>query len=443
MDLTICLITKGRAEYIDQLLDSLDPVLEYDWVKILIVLNGANLEFQTKIESWAVGKAAVLVEYRIENESRPSYLWTSIRKHVTSWCTFISDDDVFNFEILNEIKNVFALNSKLVGIATSVEIIDSIGNVTGEIRNPTHNTDISSGKSFASAIHEPCFLWPSLYFDVSTLPEILPNSRYVFDWWVCLQLLMSGEVATIKSPGIKYRVHSGQEGSIAASKRKYLEALIWFIRLVESEEFKTWITGLSHSDQLDFWHEIHKVKPIYGNSRFSNILTFSIAETMAPLVNNDLKVEILNKLAFSNGVLLKQDESIYFMNGLSLKNNMSNFRVEFVSGTCSPVTSLSVYFSETDGLDLVKCCCKHSTTQQDGYLIDCDSIDSADTNLRADILTMQLMDSMESKGFFEFTFTPIEIALVKFYRKLKNKLPLKLLGKARKYFRSKIKAEFN
>jgi hypothetical protein len=56
---------------------------------------------------------------------------------------------------------------------------------------------------------------------------------------------------------------------------------------------------------------------------------------------------------------------------------------------------------------------------------------------------MQLMDSMESKGFFEFTFTPIEIALVKFYRKLKNKLPLKLLGKARKYFRSKIKAEFN
>jgi hypothetical protein len=164
---------------------------------------------------------------------------------------------------------------------------------------------------------------------------------------------------------------------------------------------------------------------------------------MTPLVNNELKVEILNKLAFSNGVLLKQDESIYFMNGLSLKNNKSNFRVEFVSGTCSPVTSLSAYFSETDGLDLVKCCCKHSNTQQDGYLIDCDSINSADTDLWADILTMQLMDSMESKGFFEFTFTPIEIALVKFYRKLKNKLPLKLLGKARKYFRSKIKAEFN
>jgi hypothetical protein len=443
MDLTICLITKGRAEYIDQLLDSLDPVLEHDWVKILIVLNGANLEFKTKIESWAVGKAAVLVEYRIENESRPSYLWTSIRKHVASWCTFISDDDVFNYEIINEIKNVFALNSKLVGIATSVEIIDSIGNVTGEIRNPTYNTDISSGKSFARAIHEPCFPWPSLYFDVNALPDVLPNTRYVFDWWVCLQLLMSGEVATIRNPGIKYRVHNGQESSIAANKRKYLEALIWFIRLVESEEFKTWIIGLSQSDQLDFWREIHKVKPIYGNSVFSNVLTFSIAEAMTPLVNNDLKVEILNKMAFSNGVLLKRDESIYFTNGLSLKNNMSNFRVEFVDGTCSLVTSLSVYFSETDGLDLVKCYCKHSTTQQAGYLIDCDSINSADTDLRSDILTMQLMDSMESEGFFEFTFTPIEIALVKFYRKLKNKLPLKLLGKARKYFRSKIKAEFN
>jgi hypothetical protein len=177
MDLTICLITKGRVEYIDQLLESLDPVLEYDWVKILIVLNGANLDFQTKIESWAVGKAAVLVEYRIENESRPSYLWTSIRKHVNSWCTFISDDDVFNHEILNEIKKVFILNSNLVGIASSVEVIDSVGNVTGEIRNPTYKTEISSGKSFARAIHEPCFPWPSLYFDIRTLPEILPNSR--------------------------------------------------------------------------------------------------------------------------------------------------------------------------------------------------------------------------------------------------------------------------
>jgi len=441
MDLTICLITKGRAEYIDQLLDSLDPVLKYDWVKILIVLNGVNLEFQTKIESWAVGKAAVLVEQRIENESRPSYLWTSIRKHVNSWCTFISDDDVFNYEILNEIINVFALNPKLVGIATSVEIIDSAGKVTGEIRNPTHNTDISSGKSFASAIHEPCFLWPSLYFDVSTLPEILPNSRYVFDWWVCLQLLMRGEVATIRSPGIKYRVHGGQEGSIAASKRKYLEALIWFIRLVESEEFKTWIVGLSQSDQLDFWREIHRIKPIYGNSKFSNVLTFSIAEAMIPLVNNEIKVEILNKLAFSNGVLLKRDESIYFMSGLSLKNNISNFRVEFVNGTCSLVTSLSNYFSDTDDLELVKCYCKHSSTQQSGYLVDCDLINSADSHLRADLLTMQLMTSMESEGFFDFTFTPFEIALVKFYRNLKSKIPLKLLGKARKYFRSRIGAK--
>jgi hypothetical protein len=440
MDLTICLITKGRAEYIDQLLESLEPVLEYDWVKILIVLNGTNLEFQTRIESWAVDKAAVLVECRIENESRPNYLWTSIRKHVNSWCTFISDDDVFNHEILNEIKKVFELNSRVVGIASSIEVINNAGNVTGEIINPKYNNEISSGKSFARAIHEPCFPWPSLYFDVNTLPEILPNSRYVFDWWVGLQLLMIGEVAIISDPGIKYRVHSGQESSIAANKRKYLEALVWFIRLVESEEFKKFIMRLSQSDQLDFWHEIHRIKPIYGNSLFSNILTFSIAEAMIPVVNNDIRVEILNKLAFSNGVLLKRGESIYFMTGFSSVSNSSNFRVEFVNGTCSSVTSLSDYFSDTDGLEPVKCYCKHSITQESGYLVDCDLITSADSHLRADVLTMQLMTSMESEGFFDFTFTPFEIALVKFYRNLKRKIPLKLLGKVRKYFRSEIKA---
>jgi hypothetical protein len=207
VELTICLITKGRIEYLEELLNSLDGVSEYDWVKILIILNGAEQKVVSRINEWSSTRSEVTIEFRKVNDVRPSILWPLVKRHSAGWCIFISDDDLFKSGILPSFQLILERKPNLVGVTALAEVVNAKGFATGEIKRSFLHEGTIQIEAVAKSLNAPPFPWPTLFFNISKLQEEIPNSRYVFDWWVCLQLVLNGEIGFLEEICVQYRNH--------------------------------------------------------------------------------------------------------------------------------------------------------------------------------------------------------------------------------------------
>jgi glycosyltransferase involved in cell wall biosynthesis len=435
MDLTICLITKGRLEYLDPLLESLSEALKNDWVKILIVLNGAPKEVEDRIRDWSEGKSRIIIEIRLENDSRQSVQWQSVKKHAVGWCNFISDDDILNAEILPEILKLHESNSDLVAISTSIEVIDSRGIKTGEVKSPYYEAESTSAKNLAMAFHRPNFPWPSLFFDIRSLPEILPNSRYAFDWLICLHLIANGKIAVIQSPGVLYRVHDGQESSVSSNRRKYFEALFWINDFTKSRSFEVWLDSLTEAETEEFWSTFVNLKPIYGDLAFYPFVLNSIAQTF--LSNGNRKwTEIVNKeFALSTGVLLRNSEYIHIEKEMISKNTFGNFSLLINPDSCLILLNLSKFFSAESNSLSIEVGCKHVRSRHRGLILECERYKNLEPDQQADLVVSQITILLEQLGQFGMTLSPVEMGIVQKYRSIKSRLPNKLLSKFKSGFR--------
>ena len=434
-DLTICLITKGRPEYLEPLLNSLSAALKYDWVKLLIVLNGAAKEVEDRICDWSEGKPRIMIEIRIENDSRQSVQWQSVKKHSVGWCNFISDDDILNAEILPEVRKMYQSNSELVAISTSIEVIDSKGIKTGEVKSPYYETESSSAKNLAMAFHRPNFPWPSLFFDIRKVPNILPNSRYAFDWLICLHLIANGKIAVIQSPGVQYRVHKGQESSVSSNRRKYFEALFWINDFTRSRSFEVWLESLTEAEIEEFWSTFVNLKPIYGDLVFYPFVLNSIAQTFSSNGNRKW-TEIVNKeFALSTGVLLRNSEYIHIEKEIISKNTFGNFSLSINRDSCINLLNLSKFFSAESNSLSIEVACKHVRTRHRGLILECERYRNLDPEQQADLVVSQITMLLEQLGRFGMTLSPVEMGIVQKYRNVKSRIPNKLLSKFKSGFR--------
>jgi glycosyltransferase involved in cell wall biosynthesis len=228
MKLTICLVTKGREQYLDQILSSFEPLLNDDAIEFLIIDNGTPVGIRERLNHWGYLNPNCVKIIRLEtNDSRPSTFWNKVVEEGADWTVFPSDDDEFRPEIIAAWRSAIHRNSELVGFAASAEVMNANGSLTGEKLEPSARRFQSTLDQLASALHEPPFLWPSLFIRVSKLPIVVPNSRYAFDWWIGINLLIAGEVETTDMVGINYRVHVEQESFLAPLRRKYFEAEFW------------------------------------------------------------------------------------------------------------------------------------------------------------------------------------------------------------------------
>ena len=95
MELTICLITKGREQYLHSILVSLEEALQYEDVSVFIVNNGADSFVTELLEKWSSERNNVGYTRLANNDSRPSTYWKVVRESVIGWVTLPSDDDIF------------------------------------------------------------------------------------------------------------------------------------------------------------------------------------------------------------------------------------------------------------------------------------------------------------------------------------------------------------
>jgi len=433
VELTICLITKGRIEYLDQLLNSLRGVSNYDWVKILIILNGAEKEVVNRIHEWASLRSEVTIESREINDVRPTILWPLVKRHSGGWCIFISDDDVFNADILPYFQKIVKGEPDLVAVTALAEVIDAGSFATGEVKRSILFEGASQIEAVAKSLHAPPFPWPTLFFDISKLPEVIPNSRYVFDWWVGIQLVLNGKIGFLEEICVQYRNHPQQESHLASHRRKYFEAFIWFEQMIQDLSFSRWINSLSEKEVIDFWELSLVNLPIYGDSQYSSMLLNCLRSELAEHSSLIQRSKMLSDFAFLNGVPLK-DEDLGSM--LSIDFNLiptySNIEIEILSKTCSTISCAEEFFSYNKGRKF-QIGCKHSTDKTSkSILVNCELISSDFPQITSDLILFEITKNLEKSGDVSLTITPKERNIVLLLRKIRKLLPNSVLNLARK-----------
>lgn len=433
MELTICLITKGRIKYLDELLNSLDGVSEYEWVKILIILNGAEQKVVNRINEWASTRSEVTIESREVNDVRPTTWWPLLKAQTDGWCIFISDDDVFNPEVLAHFQRMIEEVPNLVAVTALAEVIDTKGFATGEIKKSFLCESTSQIESVAKSLNAPPFPWPTLFFNISKLPAVIPNSRYVFDWWVCIQLVLNGKIGFLEEVCVQYRNHPQQESHLASHRRKYFEAFVWFEQMIQNVSFHQWLSSLSEDEILDFWKLSLVSLPIYGDSQYSTMLLGSLRSELAKYSSLIQRSEMLGDFAFLNGVPLK-DEDLGSL--LSIEFNQiqtySNIEIEILPKSCKSLSYVEEFFSSGNGRNFL-IGCKHSTGKSSSsILVDCEMLSGDSPQITADLMLIEITKYLEKSGAVSLAITPKEKILVLSLRRIRKLAPNSVLNLARK-----------
>ena len=436
MQLTICLLTKGREKYLNQTLNSFEKLFKFDFISFLIFDNGSNSKCELILKEWSSTYLSRVKYIRVEqNESRFSKNWQTIKNNVDDWIIFPGDDDEFNWEIIEEWEKIVTKNPSIVAFAASADVIDEKSKRTGIALKPSINQNYEEILKVAKAIHAPPFHWPSLFFRASKISSQIPNSRFVCDWWIGINLLMVGEVFITDTPAIKYRRHSEQESFLAPLRRKNFEALIWIEDLVRSHDFDIWLKSLSDLEKFTFWKYLQKFRPIYNDEIFGNILLANLFYIIKKSLNNsNLIEEITQDFAIQNGVFLlaSATKNLIKQSDVSIESSFANFSIVKNGDNCSKV-NLAIgkinYRLESPKFAIY---CKHASKLKNGIKIDCSKLKAGDIDFNLDFIITSLTNSLEKNGYFNFSITPNERLLVANFRRFKKILPsyfLKLNGK--------------
>ena len=426
MQLTICLLTKGREKYLDQILWSFQGALRDSSIRFLILDNGSPISVSQRLLAWQKSNSASIHIVRLEeNDSRPSVLWQHLYRHNVDWVIFPSDDDELRPEVIEDWRTALKRKPNLVGFATSAAVINETGDLTGEIFIPSafRSTGL---KRMALAFHEPPFHWPSLFIRLSKLPRELPSSRFVFDWWVGIQLLLAGEVEISKSIGINYRVHPEQESFLAPLNRKYFEAQVWQVDLLNNNQFKGWAVGLTDDERIEFWQYITKQKPIYGDPNYSRPVLATLHRELSKIMSSpQSSMKLSADFALLNGVLLRDGETrnlIHEMPRLTITSR-GNVRIIAQSDVCSDILEASGLIRGSDQSEVFHLSCSHSSKKSCEIRFDCSKLFPSSPVLNADLLINQLTRYYEKRNETEFILTSGERMMVGLLRTWKRRLP--------------------
>ena len=432
MNLTICLVTKGRDKYLDYTLRSFEPFLRDLNTRVLIIDNGSQEPAKGKLSAWSESNSEKVNLVRIEkNDPMPTSWWPIIIESELDWVVFPGDDDELCIDILEELKKALMDDPEMVAFASSLAVMREDGSLTGEILSPRGLSSNSAVEQIAIGLHGTPFAWPGLFFRVSKIDSKVPSSRYIFDWWIALNLIISGSTKVTRTVGANYRVYPGQESNLAPLRRIYFEGALWLADFVESDLFGNWIVNLDDNARINLWHATVKAKPIYGDLIFSWPLVFQISRLLIKSSRSSATASMLvSDFAILNGVFLKSEESRHLISSEGRIDNFisfpSNVSVSFNQSSCDIIKETQNYFTLHSLENHFVVACNHSGAQVGGVKIDCSSLDSNNASMNADLIIEAITLYCEEKGTFQRTISSSDMELILKIRALRKKLPNRL-----------------
>jgi glycosyltransferase involved in cell wall biosynthesis len=431
---TYCLVTKGRREYLPYTLASLAEALQSPDVQVIVIDNGCTDDVTNLLAKWCQenGERAHFERFDI-NDTAPSRVWNLLRKFDVEWLVFPGDDDVVEPKFLHVARAQIAKQPDLRAIASGMRIIDSSGKPSGNIRTPREFTG-SQIEYLASSLYEPPFLFPGLFINFKKFNVALPHSRYIFDWWLSLNLISLGPIFTTPEVSIDYRVHPDQESSLAPNRRKFFEAQVVLSRFMSDDVFTSLVNTLSDTERMKLWELISAKGPIYGDLEFGKSLSLKIAILIADSMNDPAgSAQILGDLAAMNEAYLRCGETNTLLSSKysSLDHYSGNFRLKVSEGTCMEIMDYANSLPINNNMSFTfQVGCEHSISSA-SYIIDCDLF-RISSQAALDILVLQITEFREKSGELEFKLTPIERKIVLLIRNWKKRLPTHFIRSIRK-----------
>jgi len=427
MRLTICLITKGRELFLNDALLSYEPFIKTGEVKVILIDNGSNDQSRNVLLEWKTQNSKFVEYLRVEENVSVGtpYFWEQIKQFNPEWIVFPGDDDILVFDIFDEWKLAVSNNPNLNAFACSAVLINSDSEPIGTERTPAILKSMSKPSQLAMGIHESPFLWPGLIFKFDSVITQVPFSRYVFDWWVGLQLISVGDACSTNKIGVRYRVHGQQESFQTTSRRKYFEGYNMLSDYINSSIFIEALEKFSELELFEFFNNCFEYKPVYGQPEYFVSLMKEISlATLRIQKFKHLYNEVLNKYIFSANILSKRGDLTNTYTGYSHfeKDTEGNVAVAFQKQVCDLVIGSQKYFNaQSEKEYLVKC--HHSPRKSAGIFIDCYNLSNLSEIEIADLLLLAINTHLETIGVINFTLTPFERKLLTYYRKLKSRLP--------------------
>lgn len=432
---TVIVTQPSRLPYfIEALVNIEEALISFDEMSLLIIFNGRNLLGERALEPIRNRfSKRIRVEVIEINSPMPEVVWQTIESHDLSWIHMPGDDDLIISENYRFFSEELRTRPNLVAVGFSALAIDPHGNKTGKILNPMKASTNDKVELLARAFNRPPFVWPSLMFNLKALPTRRYNSRFVFDWWVGLNLISAGPISTIRKPLVFYRVHDQQESSSASELRKRFEAKIMLEHSLCDLNVQRHLLG--HEDRIRFLQKLMRNSPIYGDIFFGGPILLMLMNSIVDLDKKD-SISLTNftsRFAASNGVYLPAYEFPGFR-GLKQKRSLQlNFKCELDSNLCYEVRQPLVDSFDPNGpsLGLIKCSHSQKEYKSDGacFLIDC----TAGKITKATDVVSQLSNLVGAFSTFSpspiVTLAPWESKLLVFLRKL-----LKILRKKSSYF---------
>ena len=419
--LTICLVTKGREKFLPAALKSYERFLDTGEVQVVLVDNGCDLMSRDILVEWRVRFTNKVHYFRTEiNTPNPSFHWQILRKIDLDWVIFPGDDDVLVYEIFREWKDAVNFNPGLKAFGSSARMISSDGEFLGQTRKPSIIGASDQIARIAKSFNEPPFFWPGLFFKFNAIPHAILNSRYVFDWWIGLQLVLSSNIAVTESIGINYRVHQKQESYQTTNRRKFFEGLNMVVAFIQSNEFQNATSNMSDFDKINLISEVKLNKPVYDQDFYLLPILKELAKILIQSAQTEsTKIIISEKYLRHIGVLTKKNDLANLFNGVydELIESPGNISVISSPQTCKALQEATLKFGKQPKTELT-ISCKHSSQKNEAIFIDCSEIYDLNVDEIADKILIEIYNDYERSGLLNLTLTPVEKSFVKFARTL-------------------------
>jgi hypothetical protein len=420
MKLTITLVTQpSRVDFLAKSLEAIRKALhQHPALNLLVIFNGASKRGEELLQPLrGEFEDRVSAEIIEKNTPLPNEVVKIIRKNELDWVHLPGDDDVVIPETYNHFFDSIGKNQENVAFGFSAIAIDADERPTGKILNPIKTERSSKESLLAGVLHKPIFVWPSLIFNFKTIPENIFSSRFVFDWWVGFQLLLTGSITNINLPLIKYRVHDFQESLLAPETRKRFEAEIMIQSVIIDKKFQQFLENLRHR-QL-FYRELCSNLPIYGDSTFGTSIYLQLLNSSSSINIGGL-TRHLASYASAHGAYLKMSEFPATSALFSLNNFKLNLSGVVLEGTCTSVTeslnrTLDFALRSTYAIG-----CLHSVSSEisQGALlqIDCQAFEDLEDNSIDEAIVLQLQSQLSGNLRLENQLAPWEKRLIEISR---------------------------
>lgn len=427
MKLTICLLTKGRKEYLEEALSSYEKFIDTGDVDVILLDNGSDLLSKQILLDWKLKheKKVSYIRNEVNDPGGFTIFWDKLKTFSPDWILNPGDDDILVFDVYQKWVQAVKNNPSLNAFASSAEIIDSSGRATGEIRMPSINGISDQIELISNSIHQPPFFWPSLFFKFSAIPTPVIHSRFTHDWWIGLNLILKGPIQFTESIGVKYRVHKYQESFQSSNRRKFFEGYNMLITVFNSNEFKFLLESMTSSELEKLLDLCIIKKPLYSQPEYFLSLIRELAKNIIKAKNSKIDSSVaIEKYVLSAAISTKINDLENIYTGLDSLNiqSLGNIAIIFSENVCENLLSVEKFFNK-NMMNSFQISCRHSIFYRDSILINCEDFDQLKDFEIADVVLLSLDKNLENNGVLNFIMTPFERELIRFYRSLKLKIP--------------------